>query len=60
MYNRSMTNNNTTKDLKMKFAIQNIQSGEIVKSYASMREFLNDFPKGFDEDNQKTFRIINL
>ncbi len=44
----------------MKFAIQNIQSGEIVKSYASMREFLNDFPKGFDEDNQKTFRIINL
>jgi hypothetical protein len=44
----------------MKYAIQNIHSGDIVKTYASMREFLNDFPKGFDEDNQKSFKLINL
>ena len=58
MYNRG--HNNNTKDNKMKYALQNIETGDIVKTYASMREFLNDFPKGLDEDNRKTFRIINL
>ena len=48
------------KDKKMKYALKNIETGDIVKTYASMREFLNDFPKGLDEDNRKTFRIINL
>ncbi len=44
----------------MKYALQNIENGDIVKTYASMREFLNDFPKGLDEDNRKTFKIVNL
>jgi len=44
----------------MKYALKNIETGDIVKTYASMREFLNDFPKGLDADNRKTFQIINL
>ena len=57
MYNKDITNNEGNK---MKYALQNIETGDIVKTYASMREFLNDFPKGLDEDNRKTFKIINL
>ena len=37
----------------MNYALQNIETGDIVKTFASMREFLNDFPKGLDEDNRK-------
>ena len=60
MYNRRHTRDNNTKESKMKYALKNIETGDIVKTYASMREFLNDFPKGLDEDNRKTFKIINL
>ena len=44
----------------MKYGLQNIETGEIVMTFVSMREFLNDFPKGLDEDNRKVFQIVKL
>ena len=44
----------------MNYALKNIETGDIVKTYASMREFLNDFPKGLDEDNRKVFQIVKI
>ena len=44
----------------MKFALQDINTGEIVWTFSSMRDFLNQFPKGLDEDNRKNFKLINL
>ena len=44
----------------MKYGLQNIETGEIVMTFVSMREFLDHFPKGLDEDNRKSFKIVNL
>jgi len=44
----------------MKYGLQNIETGEIVITLVSMRDFLDHFPKGLDEDNRKSFKIVNL
>jgi hypothetical protein len=44
----------------MKYGLQNIETGEIVMTFVSMRDFLDHFPKGLDEDNRKSFKIVNL
>jgi len=44
----------------MKYGLQNIETGEVIMFFESMRDFLNQFPKGLDEDNRKTFKIVNL
>lgn len=44
----------------MKYGLQNIQTGEVIMFFESMRDFLNQFPKGLDEDNRKSFKIVNL
>lgn len=44
----------------MKYGLQNIETGEIIQTFESMRDFLNQYPKGLDEDNRKSFKIVNL
>jgi hypothetical protein len=44
----------------MKYGIQNLITGEIIATYATMADWLKDYPNGFDADNRKFFKIVTL
>ena len=44
----------------MKYGLQEIETGIILQTFESMRDFLNQYPKGLDEDNRKVYQIVKL
>jgi len=44
----------------MKYGLQEIETGDIIMTFESMRDFLNQFPKGLDEDNRKVYQIVKI
>ena len=44
----------------MKYGLQEIKTGVILQTFESMRDFLNQYPKGLDEDNRKVYQIVKL